>query len=248
MLEIADKVAIATTTLYKPDSESDLLRAKIAGRTVRNAIDSGYSVAVIDSGSSDDLLKDFERYGALIRSHPNVTMGQSRRLSIKLADSIGRRITAWTEPEKEHYIQELWKTALPIIEEKTDMTIPDRRPLDDYPAFQQLAENLGNLFFKDLTGHDLDMWSGPRTWRRGLSCYFTDYNGEYGDKWESVFIPVIDAILAGERVTGVNVDYKHPKDQTSFEDGNVDFHMKRILQLESLTKAVKTHWEKHPPK
>ena len=244
MRDIARKVAIATTTRYNPDSESDFIRAEIAKRTVRNAVDLGYGVAVIDDGSPDELLKSFEEYGALVRTHRNVSMGQSRRLAIQLADSTGRRITAWTEPEKEHYIPELWKTALPIIECKVDMTVMDRRPLDDYPTFQQLAETMGDVFFKDLTGHDLDMWSGPRTWRRELSHYFTNYNGEYGDKWDSIFIPVLDAILAGERVTGVKVDYKHPKDQTSFEDGNVVFHMKRIEQLESLTKAMKVHWEK----
>ena len=241
---LARNVAIATTTLYNPNSKNDLLRAEIAKRTIRGAVNLGYDVAIIDSGSSDELLKDFESYGAKLGVYPNVSMGQSRRLAINLADSFEKRITAWTEPEKEHYIPELWKTALPILEDKADMTVPDRRPLNTYPDFQRKSEDLGNLFFKDLTKQDLDIWCGPRTWRRDLSRYYTDYNGEYGDRWDSIFIPVIDAILAGERVLGVKVDYKHPNEQTAFEDGNIDLHMKRIIQLETLTKAMKTHWEK----
>ena len=243
MNEITGKVAIATTTYYNPDSESDRIRAEIAKRTVRSAINLGYEVALVDAGSSDCLVREFERYGArLFLSSDGFTMGWDRRKSIQNASRLGRRIVAWTEPEKENYIPELWKTALPIIEEKADMVIPDRRPLDSYPIVQQYAENLGNLVWRELTGLDLDMWSGPRTWRNELSYLFLEYEGRYGDKWDSIFVPVIDAVLKGKKVIGVKVNYKHPKDQTQSEEGNIAFHMKRIEQLSSLTKALVEHW------
>lgn len=247
MREIARKVAIATTTWYKPDSESDNIRVRSAKNFVRNAADSGYEIAVVDSGSSDELLKEFERYGARVYIQLNPGMGPGRRQAIKEASNVGRDLVAWIEPEKEYYIPELWKTALPIIEEKADMTVPDRRPLDDYPIGQQYAENLGNLVWKDITGLDLDIWCGPRTWRRELSHYFTEYDGRYGDKWDSIFIPVMDAVLKGEKVMGVKIDYKHPRDQTQNEDGDIIFHMKRIHQLESLTKALVEHWNQNHP-
>ncbi|MEK6856853.1 MAG: hypothetical protein AABX49_02445 [Nanoarchaeota archaeon] len=245
MREIARNVTIATSTYYRPDSDSDNIRAEIAKRTFRKAADLGYEVAVVDAGSSDGLLKEFERYGARLSLNLNGTMGSDRRKAIEIASNNGRRLVAWTEPEKEHYVPELWKTALPIIEEKADMVIPDRRPLDDYPIGQQYAENLGNLVWKELTGLDLDMWCGPRTFRKELSHYFVEYDGKYGDKWDSIFIPVMDAVSRGEKVIGVKIDYKHPKEQTKIEERDVSFHMKRINQLDSLTKAFVEHWNQN---
>ena len=40
---------------------------------------------------------------------------------------------------------------------------------------------------------------------------------------------------------GGHVETIIPKD----EEGNVDLHIKRIIQLENLTKAMETHWRKH---
>lgn len=245
MRDIARNVAIATSTYYKFDNESDRVRSEIAKRTVRTAIDLGYEVAIVDAGSPCELLKEFEGYGARLSLSSDGTMGSDRRKAIKNASDIGRRIVAWTEPEKEYYIPELWKTALPIIEEKAEMVVPDRRPLDSYPIGQQHAENLGNLVWKDVTGLDLDVLCGPRTWVRELSTYFIEYKGMYGDKWDSIFIPVMDAVLDGRKVIGVKINYIHPSDQTQNEDGDVNFHIKRIHQLDSLTKAFVEHWHKH---
>lgn len=245
MRDIARKVAIATSTYYNQDSESDRIRAELAKRTIRSAIDLGYEVAIVDAGSSHALLKEFENYGARLSLNLGGTMGSDRRRAIEVASTIGRTLVAWTEPEKEYYIPELWKTALPIIEEKADIVVPDRRPLNDYPIGQQYAENLGNLVWKDITGLDLDILCGPRTWRKELSHYFLEYGGEYGDKWDSIFIPVMNAVLKGEKVVGVKIDYKHPKDQTQNEEGAVSFHMKRINQLSNLTKAFVDHWSKN---
>ena len=103
---------------------------------------------------------------------------------------------------------------------------------------------MGNLFWNKLTGHDLDMWFGPRTFRRDISAYFTAYNGEYGGKWDSIFIPVMDAIIGGENVKSVTVDYTHPAEQTAFEEQDLSLYWKRVKQLENLLPALETHWKK----
>ena len=46
----------------------------------------------------------------------------------------------------------------------------------------------------------MDLWFGPRVWRRELTRYFLEYDGELGDRWEAHFLPVLDAVLSGERV------------------------------------------------
>ncbi len=241
---ISEKVAIATTTLYNPDLESDILRSEIAKSTVRRATNLGYEIIIVDSGSSDELLKDFERYGAKIFSQQKKGMGSGRRQAIKEALDTKKEVIVWTEPEKENYISEIVKTAKPIIEGYADLVVPKRKSLKSYPTAQQYAELLGNSFWKRLTGYDLDMWFGPRTWKKELSPYFLGYSGEYGDKWDSIFIPVIDAIFDEKKVISVEVKYTHPPKQTEIEEHDLNFYTKRIEQLSNLLNALETHWKK----
>jgi len=241
---ISEKVAIATTTLYNPDLESDALRSELAKSTVRHATNLGYEIIIVDSGSSDKLLKDFERYGAKVFFQQKKGIGPCRRQAIRGALDTKREVIAWTEPEKESYISEIYKTAKPIIEDYADMVVPRRKSLKSYPTAQQYAEPFGNSFWKALTGHDLDMWFGPRTWRKEISDYFLGYNGEYGDKWDSIFIPVMDAIFDEKNVISVEVKYTHPKKQTEIEEHNLRFYTKRIEQLDNLLNSLETHWKK----
>ncbi|MFH1637021.1 MAG: hypothetical protein ABIB71_01185, partial [Candidatus Woesearchaeota archaeon] len=228
---LASKVAIATTTWYRPDVESDVLRSKLAKKTIRKAIGLGYDVVVVDGGSSEEFLKELEGYGAKVYAEELRGMGKGRRQVLKLAYETGKEIIAWIEPEKDSVIPELFKAVLPIVEGSADLVIPKRRSLETYPLLQQYAENMGNLFWKDLTGHDLDMWIGVRVFKRELVNYFLDYKGEYGDEWDSIFIPVMDAIVDGKTVKGVEINYVHPKEQTEIEEHDLQFHRKRLEQL-----------------
>lgn len=244
MKELSDKLAIATTTFYKPNSEIDGLRAEITKNTIRIATELGYEIVVVDGGSSDELLKEFEKLGARIYPQILSGMGKSRRQAIKEAHNLGREVVAWTEPEKESYIPEIIKTVIPIIQGSADLVVPKRKLLESYPIAQRYAEALGNAFWRELTGHDLDMWFGPRTWRRELSDYFLNYKGEYGDLWDSIFIPVMNAIFDGKKVISVEVKYTHPKEQTEIEEHDLGFYWKRIKQLENLLPSLETHWKK----
>lgn len=241
---ISEKVAIVTTTLYNPDLESDILRSELAKSTVRQATNLGYEMIIVDSGSSDELLKDLERYGAKIFCQQEKNMGSCRRQAIKEAVNTKKEVIAWTEPEKENYIPEIVKTAKPIIEDYADLVVPRRKSLKSYPTAQQYAEPLGNSFWKNLTSYDLDMWFGPRTWKKELSHYFMDYNGEYGDKWDSIFIPVMDAIFDEKKIISIEVKYTHPKKQTEIEEHDLNFYTKRIEQLSNLSKTLETHWKR----
>ncbi|MBL7148070.1 MAG: glycosyltransferase [Nanoarchaeota archaeon] len=242
--ELSDKITIATTTFYNPNLEDDIHRAKIAKNSIRTANNLGYEIVIVDGGSSEELLKEFEKYGARVYSQTSKGMGKSRRQAIREAYNIGREVVAWAEPEKESYISQIVKTAEPIIKDSADLVVPKRKSLESYPAAQQYAEPLGNLFWKDLTGYDLDMWFGPRTWKKEISDYFLNYNGEYGDLWDSIFIPVMNAIIDGKKIISINVEYTHPKKQTEMEEHDLKFHWKRIKQLNNLMPNLETHWRK----
>ncbi len=241
---ISDRIAIATTTLYNPNNETDTYRAKLAKKAVRTAFDLGYKVIIVDSGSSDELLREFEKYGATVHMHSSIGMGSSRRQAIRESHNTGRDIIAWTEPEKVDYIPKIADTAFPILNDSADLIVPRRKSMQSYPTAQQYAEPLGNAFWREVTGTDLDVWFGPRTWRRELSDYFLNYDGEYGDKWDSIFIPVMNAIFDNKRVLGVEIEYTHPSQQTKKEEHDLTFYRKRVEQLENLTIALEKHSRK----
>lgn len=241
-LEISERIVIATNTRYDYRFKNDQLRGELAVTSIRTAVDSGYEMVVVDEGSPDELLKRMETAGAKLFVSEKAGFGPSIRQAIREAMKINREIIAHTQPEKNEYVLEIAKTALPIIEGRAEMVIPKRRSMASYPSFQQQAESLGNLFWKELTGVELDMWFGGRTWQKSISEYFLGYDGRYGDKWDSIYIPVMDAIFDGKRVIGRKVDFTYPARQKETEDNNPSFSRKRIEQLENLTGALYQHW------
>jgi hypothetical protein len=244
--EVKDHVAIAMTTFYRADSESDRIRAKIAKRTIRNATESGYNIVVVDGGSFEEFLRELESYGLRITPQKEKGMEASKREVFQAAYDSGRKVVTATEPEKEGYIANIPRVVRPILEGKADLVIPDRRPLRNYPALQVEAESFGDLCWFRLTGYDLDMWSGLRAFDRYFTRYFSEYRGIYPNERGQtlLYIPVMDLIADGHRVTGVKIDYTHPIEQREFEEGNPEFDKKRIKQLEELVPNLITHRQK----
>ena len=171
-------------------------------------------------------------------------MGASRRQAIKEAYNTEKKVIAWTEPEKEDYIQKIADTACPILDGSADLVIPRRKSMQSYPLVQQHTEAFCNDFCRELTGFDLDFCFGPRTWHRNMSHYFLDYSGNYGDKWDSLFIPVVHAIADGKKVIGVKIEYNHPIEQTKVEEHDLFFYKKRLEQLENVMNASYDYWKK----
>jgi glycosyltransferase involved in cell wall biosynthesis len=241
--EVAEQTVIVTDSLYSLESEGDRIRADIAEQTLRSAVERGYEIIVVDGGSPEGLLTEFKDLGAHVYAQEQKGMGNGRRQGFGLALETEKPVIARTEIEKVHYIPEIWKTGLPILGKEADLIIPRRNSLESYPRFQQLCEEAGNLYASEVTGRHLDLWFGPRTGSREIfGGPFMKYNGEFGDKWESIFMPVLNALLNGKRVMEVEVDYTHPESQTEFEKGNSELDRKRIEQLGRLTDSIERYW------
>lgn len=264
--EIYDNTVICTTTFYRPNSDMDRNREQFAKNFVRNATNLGYKTIVVDGGSTDEFLGEIERYGARIFEEAERGMSPSRRQTIGEGYKTGKKAVAWIEPEKEGYIKELEKTVIPLWTGESDLVVPDARVvvngryrIPSYPTSQENEEMYGNDCWRELTGFDLDIWRGPKTWLRERSKEFLRYNGKkhfckrngeeepYGDLWDSIVIPVMKMILEGKQVVGVKVDYVHPKKQTEFEEGNYVVTLKRLNQLTNLVPAFTDYWRKNYP-
>ncbi|MDD5145330.1 MAG: hypothetical protein PHF44_00555 [Candidatus Pacebacteria bacterium] len=225
---------IATTTMYKALQD---VRAKLAIETVKQASELGYEIIVVDNSPPE--IKDiFRKYGAKVADSAT-GMGVGRRIAIQLANDLTgtNGVIIWMEPEKAPLVPYLAKLIEPITAGIADLVIPKRRSLSSYPLIQQHFEWLGNEAFRLLTGRVLDAWSGPRIFRPEIAPYFLNYKGEYGDQWDSIFIPVLRAIKDGKKVIGVEVNYIHPAEQTAVED-DFEMYQKRRYQLNTLIEAM----------
>ncbi len=230
------KSVIATTTLFEDLNE---IRAKLAVRTISEARKKGYQIVVVD-GSPESVKEIFRKKGAIVFGEEKKGMGASRRQAIREATKLAGPdgIVIWVEPEKTPFIPHLRQVIQCLLTEKADMVIPKRRSVESYPEIQQRFEWLANQAFQMFSGESLDVWFGPRVFRSNVSSFFLNYKGEYGDKWDSILIPVFRAIKAGLKVIGLEVDYIHPKEQTIAEN-DFAFFEKRRKQLNCLVEALR---------
>jgi hypothetical protein len=135
-----------------------------------------------------------------------------------------------------------------ILEKEADLIVPDRGDLSDYPDFQRLCELLGNDFVSELTGNYLDLWSGMRLGTRAIfEDYFLRYDGKFGDNWEVLFVPVLQAIKNGKKVASQKISYHHPQEQTEIETGDPVFNLKRTKQLSDLCHTCYKFWTSYTP-
>jgi hypothetical protein len=233
-------VVVATTTFSKTYD----LRARLAVKLAKACTEHDYPVVVVDGGSDPEFLNDLRDGEAIIyHEAPPGGMGPGRRQAMAMAGEFTQALFGlaglvfWTEPEKYTIVPEIQKIYEELMLSGADIAIPDRGSLSTYPRAQQIAENLGNKVFREMTNHALDMWSGPRLVNLAALQYFMEYEGEYGDKWDAIFVPVIRAIAGGLEVVSVLIDYVHPPEQTLAED-TVEMAVKRIIQLDNLLPAI----------
>jgi glycosyltransferase involved in cell wall biosynthesis len=236
-----DEITVITGTKYDPNMVENF-RADLALEGVRKATGLGYKVIVVDSGSSDRFLEDVEKSGAELHVDFSLNMCGQRNYAMQKAFENGRQVTAWTEPEKISYMESIVKTAEPILRGEADIVVPRRISLESYPSFQKNIEPIGNGFFEALTGLNRDMWFGPKTWGRESAHHFLDYDESYGQMWQSIFLPILDAIHEGKVVDEVKVDFTYPNQQKEIEEGGLAFYKKRIDQLQQITSALEQYW------
>lgn len=231
-------IIIATSTFYAPQ---DKLRFELALSMMRQANQDGLRVFVVDGSPERTKFEAFLHALANVSyEDPNSTMGASRRKALELSTTRARDndVIVWMEPEKAPLVPFLRQLSEPILRGQADIVVPARTPqgLASYPRVQAKYEEAGNASFELLTGKSLDVWFGPRLMNtRGLQ-YFLDYDGNRGDRWEAIFIPLLRAIKAGLRVESVSTDYHHPPEQTAAEEK--DLHLGLTKRLEQLTILV----------
>lgn len=234
------KVVIATTTYY----EKMNVRAKLALRMLEEARNLSYEVAVVDGGSCGDFLRACLAYEPWprIQEQKQKGMGPSRRQAMREAatELLPDDAVLWNEPEKWPMVSQVQTMADKMKRTGAHIIVPTRRSMHSYPSAQRGSEEIGNLCFEKATGRKLDAFVGTRLVRVDALPYFEDYRGEYGDEWDSIFIPLVRAAADGLIILPCDVDYNHPPEQKEEEENDRFFSEKRIRQLHNVVPAVFT--------
>lgn len=84
---------------------------------------------------------------------------------------------------------------------------------------------------------------GPRSFKKDISKYFLNYGGEFGDKWDALNIPLLNAVLDKKKVESFDVNYEHPPQQTEFEKSNLNYNLKRIAQLNNIVSSLHSQFK-----
>jgi len=229
-----ENIVIATTVFLK---ERGAVRETLSFKMVEEVLKLKYKIVVVYKGKENDFIKSLKDLGVVVKEETGVGMGQSRRQALAEASQlIGKDgVVVWTEPEKHPFIKFIPRLAERIKNGEADLVVPMRNKLDSYPKEQQEEENLLNLLFeKVLKRKKADLSFGPRLMGEEALSYFLNYEGEYGDKWDSIFIPILRVKKAGLKIHYEGVPYIHPEEQTGEEEGDLSVFMKRIEQFYNL--------------
>ncbi len=234
------KVALVTTTFSE---NPEALRFQLALKTCRAAKATGYPLYIVD-GSPETRMIDMLLHAGATMVTPEKTrgMGASRRQCFRMGLESGADVVVWIEPEKHSLVPFIGGCVVPIQKKRAKAVVPRRRNLDGYPQYQQLSEFRGNWEIGNILGRsDLDLFMGPRVMDREATEVMASYDphcgqNTYGDRWEILFVPIVQMLARGWPIESVLVDYVHPPEQLAEDDTSM--RTKRDEQLKDIVSAV----------
>lgn len=239
-----NNIIVALTTYYPSLSNSDLCRMKLAEKTINLLAKHEFKTIILDGGSHQNFLKILQKYPIEYYQQKTKSIGQGKREVIQKTLDKQAEIIILMEPEKVDFVKNIKYLASFIEENKADIVIPKRKSLKSYPLIQQHTETICNIYYKKLFNLDVDICFGPVLFKRDVAKYYVNYNGKYGDTWDELHIPVLDAYKNKQRVKSVQIEYTHPKEQREQEEHDVNFYKKRIHdQLIPLAEAYEEYWK-----
>ena len=248
--------------IRNPEKDSSKVRGDLALKTFKETIDNGYRLVVVDGGSCPEFLAAANELGVSCIVAKDSTMSPSRQQAFEIASEIkGVEAILWTEDSKLSLVQDcLPEILLPILRGDADIVVPHRTPesFATYPNYQVVSEQKGNKKWNEIVRKfgflkqdqpELDIYFGPKAWKNSpeihnlfMTSYKLNHDGValYGltnlDAYlNATFDPVIAGLANGHRIASVDVDYKHPPEQTLVEKENPVFVLKREKQLKDIT-------------
>ena len=260
------KDVIVVTGVFYADNEMYRSRSKIWPKTFANADRLGVKMVVRnDGGLPSEMLDGYQKFQNLTfvnKDKPN-TLGGGRReafqKALEIADSerIENPVIVWIEAEKDNFINETNLSRLQDeIKKGTNIIIPERgeKAWKQLPEIQGFLEQRAEGKFQQILENEtegafnkkLDIWFGPKVFNREGAKYFLEYNkeGNKTDLWDSLMVPVVEAIKKGEKVESVEMDFLYDTGLIE-SDSSKEASIKRIEQYTQILAALGDEdWQK----
>lgn len=237
-------LAVFTTTMYGND-RSSMVRRELATEFFQRLRDLHITSSAVDGGSPEDFHAQLPTSeNMFIERAPELNLGASRREALRLAlEQSQVEFLMWAEPEKGNVITENNIEAIlaPLRSHAADIVIPKRISKESYPHFQAWIEQRGNKRMNSLANHEseeIDFWFGPRAFNRNCAKYFSEYQGS---GWDSIFVPLLNAVRDGRHLASVPVEFTYPPEQRAIEEETEylrTFKLKRLEQYRNLIQSL----------
>ncbi|MDO8638417.1 MAG: hypothetical protein Q7R43_02490 [Candidatus Daviesbacteria bacterium] len=243
--------------------DADKIRGDLALKMIREANTRGFQVVVVDGAENQRFKDELLGFNINVFPEVEKGMSGSRQQGFKEASALeDGKVLCWVEPEKVSVVRDcLPQAVIPILKGDADVVVPQRNKQlfeETYPDYQVLFEKRSNQIWNAMLKKyglrneedpELDVWFGPKFFRNDpdLVKLFTDKYSFTGDPklqfhkivrpelWSNAtFLPVISALRKHLKVVGVEVSYRHPAEQTAFEQDSHEMRRKREFQQKNI--------------
>jgi len=178
--------------------------------------------------------------GAALREGIQLAYQEATEIAAESADK--HVVIAFQELEKVDMFRHWMPLVRHMIETSADVTSVKRSDASfraTYPIEQYHCETFANMYLDSLGSGiglaSIDWTSGPVAFRHSWARHWINFDGEL---WDAQLVPLVQAHLAGAKVTAFEMDYQHPRAMKEQEEGVAAWNEKRLIQLNFLRDTV----------
>ncbi len=236
------------TTIRQGSSQNPVerTRAEVFLDTAMACFSLEIPLIAIFKDCSEEYLKKLDELKVVLVSQSTNGMGSVRREAIKVGidTAFGVKYYLWTEPEKPNFPILASKTIAALDESSAEFCFFNRHSMNTYPLEQAYYYLFCRSAASRLVGFDLDYAFGPMILTKDSARFLLEYEGEYGDLWDSILIPRL-RILRGHIPYMVKmIEFYNDPRMTAIESGNPEMILKRIKQFKNVIPSLITEWQK----
>jgi hypothetical protein len=223
---------------------TDKVRGDLVLEFAKKAAKLKYQLILVDGGSSKTFKKEISNInGVLVIKRRNKKRSPGKRIGIRFASKLHDvKVIVITEAEKVSLIANcILQITKPILEGIAEVVVAKREYSlfkSTYPEYMFESEAEGNKLYNEVlienkllssNSEGLDMFFGPRAFRNDpkiVSMFMKKYHifsSEYFDSEEwsnTLFFPIVLALLKRFRVKSVTVPFSYPEKQKKNEEAS----------------------------
>ncbi len=245
-MDLSRIICVTTFRQGDPTNAIENTRSEVFFDTAREMLNTRLSLVAIYTETQEFVLQTLRQLGVVLVEQQSAGMGNVRReaLTAACAHFPNTQYLCWLEPEKPGLIQYIVPMAHQMEREQSALGIFNRNDMASYPLEQAHYYLFCRAVATQLIGFDVDYAFGPMMVTRSSISYFLEYQGEYGDKWDSILVPRLRIIKDGLNVSVLPTDFQNDVRMRRVESGNPTVILKRMEQLNNVVPSLIAEWQR----